>query len=69
MNKVKFLFVILAAAGVIGVILSAILLVSAIRFGELGRVLLYSVTAIVCAELAAISITKLLPKKEDKDQQ
>ena len=65
MNKVKVLFIILAAIGVIGVILSVILLISAIRFGELGRVLLYSISALVCAELAVLSVMKALSNKRD----
>ena len=59
----KFLLVSATIIGVLGVILSLIMSVSAIRFYELGRVLLYFITMLVCVEMSVICIMKLLSKK------
>ena len=43
----------------IGVLLSVIMFISAIRFGELGRVILYAVTTIVSLEMGILAIGKM----------
>ena len=59
----KIWYCALAMLGLIGIILSVIMFVSAIRFGELGRVIAYSFTAVICLELTIFSIVKLIPKE------
>ena len=64
MNKKRFLFILLALIGIVGAILSAILFVSAMLFGELGRVILYLVTTIVCVEMTVLAAMRAFPRKE-----
>jgi len=56
----KILPILGSVLGVAGTVLSAVTLGYAIRFGELGRVVLYAVTALICLELAVLSILKLI---------
>lgn len=62
MNKKRMVFLLFALIGIAGTVLSAIMLISAIRFYELGRVVLYSVTAIICLEMTVLSLMKAFPK-------
>ena len=62
----KLLLAFGALFGFIGAILSLIMFISAIRFGEIGRVVLYFVTLLVCGELSVISLVNLFGKKQDK---
>ncbi len=64
MNKKRVVFVLLGIIGLAGTVLSAIMFVSAIRFSELGRVVLYLVTAVVCMEMTVLSFMKAFPKSE-----
>jgi len=64
MNRKRLVFLLLALVGIAGIVLSAIMLISAIRFYELGRVVLYSVTAIICLEMTVLSLMKAFPKNE-----
>lgn len=50
MRRVLSLIVLVAAC--IGAMLSIGMLIMAVRFGELGRVLVYGLVAIVCIEIA-----------------
>ena len=63
----RAIFVVLAVIGVLGVLLSISQFIVAIVFGELGRVLLYFILAALCAELAIVTILKLV-KDWKKDQ-
>lgn len=58
MNK-KVICILAAIIAGIGVLLSVIMFISAIRFGELGRVILYAVTTIVSLEMGILAIGKL----------
>ena len=62
----KVLLGLVALLGVVGVVLSLIMFISAIRFGEIGRVVLYFITLLVSGELSAICIVDMLGKKQDK---
>jgi len=48
----RVLSVIVLVAACIGAMLSIGMLIMAVRFGELGRVLVYGLVAIVCTEIA-----------------
>lgn len=48
----RVLSVIVLVAACIGAMLSIGMLIMAVRFGELGRVLVYGLVAIVCIEIA-----------------
>lgn len=48
----RVLSVIVLVAACIGAMLSIGMLIMAVRFGELGRVLVYGLIAIVCIEIA-----------------
>ena len=48
----RVLSVIVLVAACIGAMLSICMLIMAVRFGELGRVLVYGLIAIVCIEIA-----------------
>lgn len=61
----KFLLGFLSAVGLIGVILSLIMFITAIRFGELGRVILYFFTLLICVEMSVFFAMKLFGKKKD----
>ena len=63
MNKKRFGFILLGLIGIVGMVLSLIMFISAIRFHELGRVVLYLVTAVVCLEMIILSLLKAFPKK------
>lgn len=58
--------VILAVIGIVGAALSVAMLISAIRFSEWGRVVLYSVTLAVCVEFAVMNILSLKPNKSEE---
>ena len=62
----KALLIALSVIGAVGFILSCVLFISGICFGEWGRVILYFVTACVCAEMSVISLMKLFPNNKDK---
>lgn len=62
----KAVLVVASVIGLIGVILSLILLITAIRFGELGRTLLYFVTLLISAEMFGICLTKLFGRQKDR---
>ena len=47
----KTVYKLLALLGALGLIASIIMFVSAIKFGELGRVIVYFVIGILCLEL------------------
>ena len=47
----KTVYKLLALLGALGLIASIIMFISAIKFGELGRVIVYFVTGILCLEL------------------
>ena len=64
MNKIRFIFLVPGLIGTAGVILSVIMLISAIQFNEMGRMVLYLVTTIVCTELAVLSFIKAFSRKE-----
>ena len=61
----KALYIILAVLGVAGAALSVGMLIAAIDAAEWGRVVLYCVTMVVCAELAILNILKLKQKNDD----
>lgn len=54
----KTLFQLLALVGAIGLIVSIVMLVSAIKFGEIGRVIAYFVLGVLCLELAVWAASK-----------
>ncbi len=62
MNKKRLVFILLGLIGIVGMVLSVIMFISAIRFHEIGRVILYLVTAVVCLEMTVLSLMKALPK-------
>lgn len=64
MNKKRLVSILLGIIGLAGTVLSVIMLVSAIRFSELGRVVLYLVTAVVCLEMTILAFMKAFPKSE-----
>jgi len=51
----RVLSVIVLVAACIGAMLSIGMLIMAVRFGELGRVLVYGLIAIVCIELSVFA--------------
>ena len=51
----RVLSVIVLVAACIGAMLSIGMLIMAVRFGELGRVLVYGLIAIVCIEIAVFT--------------
>lgn len=59
----RALSVILLIAACIGTIFSIGMLIMAVRFGELGRVLFYGVIAIVCIEIAVFAWIGMRKKK------
>ena len=64
MKKTLRGFLILAVvAGIAGAALSVAMVISAVQFGEWGRVVLYSVTTAVCLEMALLAIGKLRSKE------
>lgn len=64
MNKKRLAFLLIGLIGIAGAVLSVVMLVSAIQFKELGRVILYLVTTVVCVEMTILSFLKAFPKKE-----
>ena len=64
MKPIKWLLLALTLLGVIGFLVSAAMLVMAILFGELGRVMFYGVLAVVSAELAILSVLHLRSKPQ-----
>ena len=54
----KTLFQLLALVGAIGLIVSIVMLVSAIKFGEIGRVVVYFVLGVLCLELTVWAAVK-----------
>lgn len=63
MRMKMLLFVGLLLLGIIGVIASVVMLVSAVRFMEWGRVLLYFVTMVISGEVLIWSALKLRKPK------
>ncbi len=61
----KFLLGISALVSLVGVLLSLIMFIMSIRFGELGRVLLYFVTLLISGEVLIICIMKLWGSRKD----
>ena len=59
----RALSVILLIAACIGAMLSIGMLIMAVRFGELGRVLVYGLIAIVCIEIAVFAWIGMRKKK------
>ncbi len=59
---VSILLVLLLSAGIVGIILSIAMLVRAVQWMEWGRVVLYSVTALVGLEMILLVILKLRKK-------
>lgn len=59
----RVLSVIVLVAACIGAMLSIGMLIMAVRFGELGRVLVYGLIAIVCIELSVFSFAGTKKKK------
>ena len=57
----KTVYKLLALIGALGLIVSTVMFVSAIKFGELGRVIVYFVIGILCLEL---SIWAFLSRKK-----
>ena len=51
----KHIWMVLALLGVAGLIVSTVMVVMSVRFGEWGRVLFYGVIAILCIEMAVIA--------------
>lgn len=64
MNKRRLLFILAALIGIAGLVLSVIMFISAIRFYEIGRVILYFMLAAVCAELTILSFIKAIHNDE-----
>ena len=64
-QKAIFLLLLIASIGCIGAAaLSVAMLISAVQFGEWGRVLVYSVTTAFSVEMAVLSIGKLKNKEK-----
>ena len=62
------LFALLALIGTAGAVVSAVMFVMAIRFGELGRVIVYFMLAVLSLELAIYSFVRLVNlRKSQKD--
>ena len=56
----KVAFIVLAVVGTFGALLSISQFVMACLFAELGRVVVYFIFAILCVELTAFSVVKLI---------
>jgi len=54
----KTLFQLLALIGAVGLIASIVMLVSAIKFGEIGRVIVYFVLGVLYLELMVWAVVK-----------
>lgn len=63
----RAIFVVLSVIGVLGALLLSSQFIIAIVFGELGRVLLYFILTVLCAEFAIMAIIKLA-KDRKKEQ-
>ena len=59
MKGKRVVCVFLTVIGTAGAVLSFVMMIAAVRFGELGRVLLYFVTTAVCTEFAVFIALKL----------
>ncbi len=57
------LLILLIVAGLIGAGVSVGLVISAVQFGELGRVVFYCVTLAICVEMAVLAALKLKNKE------
>ena len=55
----KAIFIVISLVGVVCAVLSVIMLISAIRFRELGRIMLYFVTLLVGIEVLCVGAAKL----------
>ncbi len=66
MTRNKVVSVLLALIGIVGAVLSVVMLISAIAFSEWGRVVLYCVTLAVCVELTVLNIMNMKPKKNEE---
>ena len=60
----KTLAVVLAISGCVGVIASAVMVIMAVQFMELGRVVFYLSLAFVCFGIAFWGFNNLFSKKE-----
>lgn len=65
MNRkiISVLLILAAVAGIVGAGLSVGMLIRAVQWSEWGRVILYSVTMVVCVEMTVLSIVKLRSKE------
>lgn len=64
MLRRTILHLILLLAGVVGFVVCAVMLVMAVRFLELGRMVFYAVLTLVFAELAILSFLRLRKNKQ-----
>ena len=70
MSKRLFLilFALLILVGTAGAIVSAVMFVMAIRFGELGRVIVYFTLTVLCRELTIYSLIRLVNLRKSKKE-
>ena len=70
MSKRLFLilFALLILVGTAGAIVSAVMFVMAIRFGELGRVIVYFTLTVLCLELVVYSLIRLVNLRKSKKE-
>ncbi len=66
MTRNKIVSVLLALIGIVGAVLSVVMLITAIQFSEWGRVILYCVTLAVCVELTWLNILNIKQKKNEE---
>ena len=64
MLRRSILHLILLLVGAAGFVVSAVMMIMAIRFLELGRVVFYAVLALLFAELAILSVLRLRKTKQ-----
>ncbi|MBQ7129956.1 MAG: hypothetical protein IJO21_02805 [Oscillospiraceae bacterium] len=65
---IPLIYAVLSLAGLFGGILCAVQFVTAIRFGELGRVIVYFFLAVLCLELLAVCVTRLVRMRKTKEE-
>lgn len=61
----KYMIALAGLLGVVGMTLSVIMLISAFRFSEWGRVFLYFLTLVICAEATIVCFGKLFKGNKD----
>lgn len=59
----KYLYIVITLLGIVGVILSLVMLMGAFRFGEWGRFFLYVITLLIGIELSVVGLTGLIGRK------